>query len=128
MVSSDANDCVLDPFSGSGTTETAAYQLGRNYVGIEISPQYVEKANERLSKLERQHQSLRCLTAENLFLDTVELNELRQLLSDMKRPAQEILADKNLLKIFTNQFSVRMNNQKHYRSGEIVTALKDLAD
>ncbi len=117
-VSSNPGDCVLDPFSGSGTTAAAAYQLGRNYVGIETSPQYVEKANERLADLKNQRKA-------NLFLDTVELSELRQLLSDMKRTAKEIATDKNLLKIFTNQFAVRMNNQKRYRTGEIVTALRD---
>jgi DNA modification methylase len=120
-VSSNSGDCVLDPFSGSGTTAAAAYQLSRKYVGIETSSQYVEKANERLANLKKQQQ-------ENLFIDTVELSELRQLLTDMKRPAQEIAADKNLLKIFTNQFAVRMSNQKRYRTEEIVAALKDLTD
>jgi len=119
-VSSNPRDCVLDPFCGSGTTAAAAYQLGRNYVGIEISPQYVEKANERLADLKSQRQG-------NLFLNTIELNELKQLLSDMNRPAKEIIADRKLLKLFTNQFAVRMNNQKRYSTEEIVTALRDLA-
>jgi DNA modification methylase len=120
-VSSNSGDCVLDPFSGSGTTAAAACQLGRNYVGIETSSQYVEKANKRLANLKKQQQ-------ENLFLDTVELSELRQLLSDMKRPAQEIATDKKLLKIFTNQFAVRMNNHKQYQTNQIITALRDFAD
>ncbi len=119
-VSSNPGDCALDPFSGSGTTAVAAYQLNRNYVGIEISPQYVAKTNERLADLKNQRQK-------NLVLNTIELSEMKQLLSDMKRPAQEIATDKNLLKIFTSQFAVRMNNHKHYRTGEIVMALKDLA-
>jgi site-specific DNA-methyltransferase (adenine-specific) len=120
-VSSNRGDCVLDPFSGSGTTAAAAYQLGRNYVGIEISSQYVENANERLAELKtKQHN--------NLFFNPVEISELKQLLSDMKRPSKEIVADKDLLKIFTDQFTVRMNNQKRYRAGEIVTALQDLSD
>jgi len=134
--SSNPGDCVLDPFSGSGTTAAAAYQLNRYYVGIETSPQYVEKANERLADLstrlkpapsKAEGTSLKNQKQENLFLDTVELSELKQLLSDMKRPAQEIVADKDILKIFTNQFNVRMNNQKRYRTGEIITALQDLA-
>ena len=41
-------DLILDPFLGSGTTAVAAKQLGRNYIGIEISPKYVAIANERL--------------------------------------------------------------------------------
>jgi DNA modification methylase len=37
---------VLDPFSGSGTTAAAALQLKRNFIGIEINPQYVAASRE----------------------------------------------------------------------------------
>ena len=47
------NDLVLDPFSGAGTTCVAAKQLGRNYMGIDISTDYCEKARTRLSKTSR---------------------------------------------------------------------------
>ena len=43
-------DLVLDPFSGSGATAVAAAQLGRHYTGIEVSPEYVELAKQRLAK------------------------------------------------------------------------------
>lgn len=46
---SNPNDIVLDPFAGSGTTCLAAKNQKRNYVGIEISPEYVNYANERLT-------------------------------------------------------------------------------
>jgi DNA modification methylase len=52
--SSNPGDCVLDPFSGSGTTAAAACQLGRNYFGVEISKQYVENSNERLAELKKE--------------------------------------------------------------------------
>jgi site-specific DNA-methyltransferase (adenine-specific) len=39
---------VLDPFMGSGTTAVAAKNLGRNYVGIEISEEYIAMANARI--------------------------------------------------------------------------------
>jgi DNA modification methylase len=42
-------DTVLDPFCGSGTTCVAAKTLNRNYLGIEINPEYVALANERLN-------------------------------------------------------------------------------
>lgn len=42
-------DVVLDPFSGSGSTALAARQLGRRYVGIDIDPQYVVMARERVN-------------------------------------------------------------------------------
>lgn len=39
---------ILDPFSGSGTTAVAAKQLGKNYIGIDISQDYCAKAEARL--------------------------------------------------------------------------------
>lgn len=46
---------VLDPFSGSGTTGAVARQLGRNYVGCELNPEYVELSRVRIGKAERPH-------------------------------------------------------------------------
>ena len=50
LASSDENDFVLDPFSGSGTTLRVCQQLNRNCVGIEINPEYVENTKQRLNK------------------------------------------------------------------------------
>lgn len=41
-------DTVLDPFMGSGTTCVAAKCLKRNYIGIDINPQYAAAAEARL--------------------------------------------------------------------------------
>lgn len=41
---------VLDPFMGSGTTAFVASKLGRNYVGFEINPEYIEIQKRRLNK------------------------------------------------------------------------------
>ena len=41
-------DVVLDPFMGSGTTAQAAVRLGRNFLGIDLSPEYVALARERI--------------------------------------------------------------------------------
>jgi DNA modification methylase len=43
------NDVVLDPFMGSGTTGIAAKILGRDFIGIEINPEYFEIARRRTS-------------------------------------------------------------------------------
>jgi len=39
---------VLDPFIGCGSTAVAAKQLGRNYIGIDISKEYCDLTEERL--------------------------------------------------------------------------------
>lgn len=43
---------VLDPFLGSGTTAVVAAELGRAYVGIELSLAYIDIANRRLAREE----------------------------------------------------------------------------
>jgi len=49
--SSRKNDAILDPFLGSGTTAEAAQRLGRKWVGIEVSQDYVGIAAKRLGAL-----------------------------------------------------------------------------
>src|SRR5690606_3147762 len=39
---SNPSDVIFDPFMGSGTTGKMAVKLGRKFVGIEISRQYIE--------------------------------------------------------------------------------------
>lgn len=46
--SENESDLILDPFLGSGTTAVAAKQLKRNFIGIEISPDYCKIAEQRL--------------------------------------------------------------------------------
>ena len=46
---SNEGDLVLDPFVGSGTTGKMAKQLGRNFIGIDISPEYCKLATERIN-------------------------------------------------------------------------------
>jgi len=41
---------VLDPFFGSGTVGLVARKLKRNFIGIEINPEYCKMAEERLQK------------------------------------------------------------------------------
>ena len=48
IISSTNAELILDPFMGSGTTAIAAKKLGRNFIGIDISPEYCEMALQRL--------------------------------------------------------------------------------
>ncbi|MEA5796367.1 DNA methyltransferase, partial [Salmonella enterica subsp. enterica serovar Virginia] len=41
---------VLDPFFGAGTTGVVALKLDRSYVGIELNPDYIELAKNRIKK------------------------------------------------------------------------------
>ena len=44
-----ADEVVLDPFMGSGTTAIAALRTGRRFVGYEVSAEYRELARRRLA-------------------------------------------------------------------------------
>ena len=41
-------DTVLDPFSGAGTTGLVALKLDRNYIGIELNPEYAAMSHKRI--------------------------------------------------------------------------------
>jgi len=41
---------VLDPFCGSGTTGVVALRNGRNFIGIELNPEYAEMAKRRIKE------------------------------------------------------------------------------
>ena len=58
----EKGDTVLDCFMGSGTTAIAAIREERNYIGIELMPQYVELAK---SKIEKEKQLSRQLSFAN---------------------------------------------------------------
>ena len=49
IVSATTARHILDPFIGSGTTAISALNHGRQYVGIEVSPEYCAMANKRIA-------------------------------------------------------------------------------
>jgi site-specific DNA-methyltransferase (adenine-specific) len=51
-VATNPHDLVLDPFAGSGTTLAVAKKLGRRFLGIELSADYVEGIGARLELIE----------------------------------------------------------------------------
>lgn len=50
--SSNEGDTVLDCFAGSGSTLVAAKNLGRNYLGFELEPKWVQVAHDRLNNID----------------------------------------------------------------------------
>jgi DNA modification methylase len=51
---SKPNDIILDPFAGSGTTLVASEELGRRYLGFELSEKYCAVARKRLDAARNQ--------------------------------------------------------------------------
>lgn len=49
IVMSTRAQTILDPFIGSGTTAISAMKFGRDYVGIDISPDYCDLARQRIA-------------------------------------------------------------------------------
>ncbi|MDI3505791.1 MAG: hypothetical protein PWQ81_1013 [Bacteroidota bacterium] len=54
IISSTFANIILDPFMGSGTTAIAALMNDRNYLGIELSPEYVQMAEKRILEFNSQ--------------------------------------------------------------------------
>lgn len=46
--STKIGDLVLDPFTGSGTTGVVAKEYGRSFIGVELEPEYVKMAQDRI--------------------------------------------------------------------------------
>ena len=51
LAGSNPGDIVLDPFSGTGTTGVSALNNNREYIGVDISPEFNEIAKERLNSI-----------------------------------------------------------------------------
>ena len=51
LASSNSDDIILDPFSGSGTTIVAAEQLGRKWVACEMNSEYNCWAVNRITNI-----------------------------------------------------------------------------
>jgi len=50
LASSCPGDLVLDPFIGSGTASRVCQNTGRNFIGIDINPDYIEMSKDRLAQ------------------------------------------------------------------------------
>jgi DNA modification methylase len=50
LASSRPDDTILDPFTGSGTVAVVSLRHGRNYIGTELNPEYVDIARERITQ------------------------------------------------------------------------------
>jgi len=53
---SNEGDTILDPMAGSGTTLKMAKKNNRNYIGIEIAPEYIDIINKRIADHDKKQQ------------------------------------------------------------------------
>jgi len=115
-VSSNEGEWVLDPFSGSGTTAVVAAKLNRQFTGIEISKEYVQRSRERIKAYknvgiegETEHKWTEHLEA-----------ELKWLYHENKVPTEQLAEDPFLLRLFTEKFNDRVAaNQDPFQLKEI---------
>lgn len=54
LAGSRPGDTVLDPFCGSGTTGAVAIQEGRDFIGIDINPEYCTMSEQRISAITKE--------------------------------------------------------------------------
>ena len=123
-VSSNEGDVVLDPFVGSGTTAAVAHMLGRDYVGIDISEDYVQAVRERIAEMDAPRQ-----TQDGPFgssLRAREAFELKRLFVEVGIPACRILGNSKLLNLYAGQLAMRMNNGHRYPPDALIPELKGL--
>lgn len=108
-VSSNEGDCVLDPFSGSGTTCVVAHKLKRKYLGIDISPSYVEETKRRIKNSEGLPVEGEAPAKWNKHFDL----ELKWLYHENEVPTEQLFKDDFLIALFTTKFNQRINST-HY--------------
>ena len=71
LASSNHGDIIFDPFFGSGSIAEAAIKTGRKAIGIEINPDYVNIAVERVKKIRcNEENQVKQGTLFDLFTDT----------------------------------------------------------
>ncbi len=108
-LATNPGDIVLDAFGGAGTTPISALQLDRQYVAMDLDPNYVNIMQDKISQIENlgqvQRESIkqetRTVTKKALQL------ELRQLSSDLGRlPTPEDVKEKSRydLELFLETF------------------------
>ena len=80
---SNPNDIILDPFMGSGTTAKMALLNNRHFIGFEISKEYCDIANERISKIQPIPSNEKPTPVESSIKETSSLDWLDELLEVM---------------------------------------------
>jgi DNA modification methylase len=90
---SNKGDVVLDPMAGSGTSLVMAKILGRQYIGIELSPEYCNIINERLTfpyDVKKMEEESSKLYASTLFQQDSRKKETKEKILSIKESKHTI--------------------------------------
>ncbi len=75
LLSTNENDVVLDPFSGSGAVIAQASYMRRRYIGVELNPQYIAHSKAYLEKTKdegrREYEEFLRREGQNEFEETI---------------------------------------------------------
>lgn len=118
--SSRPRDLVLDPFAGSGTTLVAAAQLGRRYLGIELSPTYAEQARRRLAEVPKIHEPAPGLDG----WTRLQAEELASLYRETSTVRANLVANEVALDCFTRLLNHRLGTR--FAPQQVAEALQRL--
>ncbi len=101
---SQPGELVLDPFVGSGTTVVAAKRLGRRYVGVDISDEYVKHTRKRLEGVEDES----ALKPSGDSWPQLHLDMLMQIYRETKVSAENLLPNEVAMRVVAGSLSARV--------------------
>ncbi len=107
--SSNEDDRILDPFSGSGTTAVVAAKLCRHFTGIEISDEYVQKSEKRVSD----NKDLPIEGEGKGTWDKQLEKKLKNLYHENKFTTEQLGKDRVSLVSFTGEFNQRVGESQN---------------
>ncbi len=87
---------ILDPFFGRGTAGKVAFDMGRDYIGIELNPEYVKLAKKFIGTQQRLDQYLPEETDQSEEEILAEVEEI----FDQELARQKLIMKKDKSKLF----------------------------
>ncbi len=77
----DNKGIIIDPYAGSGTTLVAAKLLGHEYIGIDISQEYIDMANSRIDN---------CKNEQDIFNREIEKHKVKDTFANKKKQSKHV--------------------------------------
>ena len=98
----ETNGIVIDPYAGSGTTLVASKLLNKNYIGIDISEDYIKMANERIENAKKEEKKVQIELAKHFVTKTFkERKEKGAFTGKHKKTVNELVNDTSEAKVLS---------------------------